>query len=322
MNLSFLFMFLIQSFIQEDCRCDRISRDRRSENVVNTNQDSHENNFSANSEDIQDMVRIPAGIYQVGTDNVIMASDKEGPKRLIAVSSFYLDKHEVSNEEFSRFVAATNYRTTAEVVGESDVFHIFLNTTFKEKLKKNRLLTHPWWYKVKGTNWRHPYGPDSTISDTMDHPVVHVSWRDARAFCAWRGARLPTEGEWEGACRAGHYDITYPWGNELFPGNRSMANNWQGSFPTYNSEKDGYIGTNPVWNFPPNEFGLYNMIGNAWEWTEDSWSESKQGEKVFKGGSFLCHHSYCFRYRCSARTRHTLDTSGVNKGFRCAKSLN
>lgn len=180
MILSFLFVFLIQivpNFTQEGCDCDKISRVGI---VANTNQNSQENQISANSierpmseeevEDIQrgvnDMVCIPAGIYQVGTDNVILPVDREGPKRLVQLSSFYLDKYEVSNEEFSRFVAATNYKTTAEHFGESDVFQIFLNTTFKEKLKDNRFLTHPWWYKVKGTNWRHPYGPDSNISGT------------------------------------------------------------------------------------------------------------------------------------------------------------
>lgn len=178
-----LFLFLIQitcSFTQEGCCCDKVSPDisNQFENVVYTNQNIQESLFSIsckdkplNEEDEEDirkglknMVRIPAGIYQVGTDNVIMAIDNEGPKRLIELSSFYLDKYEVSNEEFSRFVAATNYMTTAEKNGESDVFHIFLNTTFKEKLKETRPLTHPWWYKVKGTSWRHPHGPDSTIS--------------------------------------------------------------------------------------------------------------------------------------------------------------
>lgn len=169
------------SFSQEGCECDKFSRvqDKNFQNVVKINQDNNENQFSANSkntrvlseeenEDIQrgvkDMVRIPAGIYQLGTDDVIMVNDIEGPKRLIELSSFYMDKYEVSNEEFSRFVAATNYKTSAENFGESDVFQIFLNTTFKEKLKENRPLTHPWWYKVKGTSWRHPYGPDSNIS--------------------------------------------------------------------------------------------------------------------------------------------------------------
>ncbi|XP_026328558.1 formylglycine-generating enzyme-like [Hyposmocoma kahamanoa] len=271
---------------------------------------------------VRNMVIVPAGIYQVGTDDVIVDSDDEGPKRLVELDSFYMDKYEVSNEEFSRFVAATYYKTTAENIGDSGVFQVFLNNTFKEKIKDSRSFQAPWWYKVKGANWRQPYGPDSDIFATMEHPVAHVSWTDARLYCAWRGARLPTEAEWEGACRAGHHDITYPWGNKLFPNNRTMANNWQGSFPTYNSERDGFTGSCPVWAFPPNEFGLYNMIANVWEWTEDNWSETGPIEKVIKGGSFLCHHSYCYRYRCSARTSASPETTGVNMGFRCAKSMN
>ncbi|XP_026328461.1 formylglycine-generating enzyme-like isoform X2 [Hyposmocoma kahamanoa] len=267
------------------------------------------------------MVLIPAGIYQVGTDDVIIETDNEGPKRMVELKSFYLDKYEVSNREFSRFVAATNYKTEAETFGESFVFQMFLNSTFRETLKNYRAVAALWWYSVNGTDWMHPHGPDSNISDLMDHPVVHVSWRDALTYCAWRDARLPTEAEWEGACRGGLYDTIYPWGNKLFPDKKYMANIWQGTFPNYNSAKDGYIGTNPVMSFPPNGFGLYNMVGNVWEWTEDPWPNTKSEEKVKKGGSFLCHISYCYRYRCSARTKNTLDSSAVNLGFRCAKSL-
>ncbi|CAG4938036.1 unnamed protein product [Colias eurytheme] len=267
-----------------------------------------------------EMVLIPGGTYQLGTDDIVIEGDKEGPKRLIQLSSFYLDKYEVSNREFSHFTRLTNYKTEAEVFGDSFVFTLFLNKTFKEELKDYRVAQAPWWYKVNGANWMHPNGPDSDIIDYMDHPVIHVSWNDAKAYCAWKGQRLPTEAEWEAACRGGHRDTKYPWGDKLFPNRKHMANIWQGTFPNYNSQKDGYIGTNPVHLFPQNEFGLHNIAGNVWEWTDSNWTQDDTKEKVKRGGSYLCHHSYCYRYRCSARSHNTDDSSAGNLGFRCAKS--
>ncbi|KAJ0179806.1 hypothetical protein K1T71_004397 [Dendrolimus kikuchii] len=267
------------------------------------------------------MVLIPSDTYQVGTNDVIIETDKEGPQRIVEIKSFYIDKYEVSNKDFSRFVSLVNYKTEAELFGDSFVFAIFLNNTFKEKLKDFRVVQATWWYKVDGANWKHPNGPDCDLKNLMDHPVVHVSWNDAREYCKWRGARLPTEAEWEAACRGGHKDTKYPWGNKLFPNKTYMANIWQGTFPHHNSAKDGYVGTNPVELFPQNDFGLYNMAGNVWEWTEDTWSQDTPKEKVKKGGSYLCHHSYCYRYRCSARSHNTDDSTAGNLGFRCAKSL-
>ncbi|KAJ2939677.1 hypothetical protein O0L34_g14397 [Tuta absoluta] len=267
-----------------------------------------------------EMVLIPAGSYQVGTDDVAIESDKEGPKRIVELRSFYLDKYEVSNRDFSRFTKLTGYKTEAETFGDSFVFSLFLNSTYKEKLKDFRVVQALWWYKVLGADWKHPYGPDSDLTGALDHPVIHISWNDAKAYCAWRGARLPSEAEWEAACRGGHEDTDYPWGNKLFPDRKHMANIWQGTFPNHNSAKDGFIGTSPVNMFPPNDFGLYNMAGNVWEWTEDDWSSDMPQEKVKKGGSYLCHRSYCFRYRCSARSHNTADSSAGNLGFRCAKS--
>ncbi|GBP90631.1 Sulfatase-modifying factor 1 [Eumeta japonica] len=168
------------------------------------------------------MILVPAGEYQLGTDDIVLVSDREGPKRIIKLNSFYLDKYEVSNYDFNVFVVSTGYKTEAETFGNSFVFALFLNDTYKEKLKDYRVLEAPWWYQVQGSDWRHPHGLDSNISDILDHPVVHVSWRDAQAYCKWRNARLPTEAEWEAACRGGHYDIKYPWGDKLFPERKHM----------------------------------------------------------------------------------------------------
>ncbi|XP_053602723.1 formylglycine-generating enzyme [Plodia interpunctella] len=268
----------------------------------------------------EEMILVPEAEYQVGTNEVIIQADKEGPQRMIKLRSFYLDKYEVSNRDFNRFVSLTNYKTEAELFGDSFVFTLFLNSTFKQQLHDFRVAQAPWWYKVEGANWRHPHGPDSDITGIYNHPVTHISWNDAVAYCKWRKARLPTEAEWEAACRGGHYNTNYPWGDNLYPDKKHMANIWQGTFPNHNSAKDGYVGTNPVDLFPQNVFGFYNMAGNVWEWTQDTWSKSQPQEKVKKGGSYLCHRSYCYRYRCSARSHNTADSSAGNLGFRCARS--
>ncbi|XP_047527085.1 formylglycine-generating enzyme [Vanessa atalanta] len=324
--LNFL-QFQIISNVETQCGCnvnrdktDRNDKKKSFYNTISTNQclirDQNDNNENA----VAEMVFIPGDTYQFGTDDIIIDSDREGPKRLLLLKSFYIDKFEVSNRDFSVFTDSTNYKTEAEKFGDSFVFTLFLNSTFKEKLKDYRVMQAPWWYKVSGTNWRNPFGPNSNITDIMDHPVIHVSWNDAKAYCAWRSARLPTEMEWEAACRGGHNNYTYPWGDKLFPNRKHMANIWQGTFPNHNSAKDGYVGTNPVHLFPQNDFGLYNIAGNVWEWTEDFWSNDNPNEKVKKGGSYLCHRSYCYRYRCSARSHNTDDSSAGNLGFRCAKS--
>ncbi|XP_059052375.1 formylglycine-generating enzyme [Achroia grisella] len=283
----------------------------KSEMVTNEFQSTPEN----------DMVLVSGGEYQFGTDDIIIETDKEGPSRIVKINSFYLDKYEVSNIDFYHFAKSTNYKTEAETFGDSFVFALFLNRTFREELKDFRVGQAPWWYKIDGADWNHPHGPDSNIKDIMNHPVIHVSWRDAVAYCLWRNARLPTEAEWEAACRGGHRNTKYPWGDKLFPDKKYMANIWQGNFPNHNSAKDGYIGTSPVKSFLANDFGFYNMAGNVWEWTQDSWSKDQPEEKVKKGGSYLCHRSYCYRYRCSARSHNTEDSSAGNLGFRCAKSL-
>ncbi|XP_068630505.1 formylglycine-generating enzyme [Battus philenor] len=287
--------------------------------LTNSDECPIDNKFTGNIVE-HDMVLIPGKDYYIGTNEIIIESDKEGPEKKVKLEPFYLDKYEVSNRDFKQFTTSTNYKTEAETFGDSFVFGMFLNNTFKDEMKDFRVLQAPWWYKILGANWKHPYGPDSDLSDVMDHPVVHVSWNDARSYCKWRKARLPSEAEWEVACRGGHRATKYPWGDKLFPNKKHMANIWQGTFPHYNSNKDEYIGTNPVHLFAQNDYGLHNMAGNVWEWTEDSWSIDNPKEKVKKGGSYLCHRSYCYRYRCSARSHNTEDSSTGNLGFRCAKS--
>ncbi|XP_073951567.1 formylglycine-generating enzyme [Choristoneura fumiferana] len=169
-----------------------------------------------------DMVTVPAGDYQLGTDDIMIETDSEGPLRTVKLETFLIDRFEVSNRDFMKFVSSTNYKTEAETFGDSFVFTLFLNATYREELKDFRVVQAPWWYKVDGANWRHPYGRDSNISDSMDHPVIHVSWRDARAYCKWRDARLPTEPEWEAACRGGKHRTKYPWGDKLFPDRKHM----------------------------------------------------------------------------------------------------
>jgi formylglycine-generating enzyme len=192
------------------------------------------------------------------------------------------------------------------------------------KILKNKVkFQAPWWFKIKGANWRHPEGSGSSITDRMDHPVLHVSWNDANAYCKYRNKRLPTEAEWEVACRGGKRNRLFPWGNKLMPGGRHWTNIWQGKFPDVNTAEDGYVSTAPVDKFRQNDYDLYNIIGNAWEWTSDLWNadDKENPDRVKKGGSYLCHESYCYRYRCAARSQNTQDSSAGNLSFRCAKDF-
>lgn len=275
------------------------------------------------------MVRVPAGIFRMGTDAPTFPADGEGPTRRVRLESFWIDAYAVTNARFARFVEATGYRTEAERFGWSFVFHAFV----PPDLGPTRAApVAPWWRQVHGADWRRPEGPGSDLSGREDHPVVHVSWHDAAAFAAWEGKRLPTEAEWEFAARGGLEGATYPWGDELVPGGRHRCNVWQGEFPSHDSGADGYRGTAPVDAFAPNDYGLFNMTGNTWEWCSDWFgAEHRPGAheaptgpeagpgRVIKGGSYLCHASYCNRYRVAARTHNTPDSSTGHMGFRLVR---
>jgi formylglycine-generating enzyme required for sulfatase activity len=258
-------------------------------------------------------------------------ADGEGPVREVSVDPFWIDRHAVSNADFDRFVGETAYVTEAETIGWSFVFAGFL--TAEVRGRATRVPSTPWWAAVEGATWRRPEGPGSRVDDRGDHPVVHVSWNDAIAYAVWAGKRLPTEAEWEYAARGGLEQARFPWGDELVPDGLHRCNIWQGRFPVKNSLEDGYAGTAPVSAFPPNAFGLHNMSGNVWEWCQDWFSsadlEARSGRdprgpsegsaRVMRGGSYLCHDSYCNRYRVAARSQNTPDSSGGNLGFRCVR---
>jgi len=268
------------------------------------------------------MVLIPGGSFTMGTDQPVFLADRESPARLVTLTPFYLDRHEVSNLEFSLFVRETGYVTEAEKFGNSFVPEYFLSEETKAGISQ-AVAAVPWWLPVEGATWQQPEGPLSSAGHVLEergsHPVVHVSWHDATEYCAWAGKRLPREAEWERACRAGKEGRLYPWGNKWQPiRGEYLSNIWQGTFPHSNTGEDGWEGTCPVTQFQESAYGTKNMIGNVWEWVEDWWVEGGQ-DKVKKGGSFLCHKDYCFRYRCAARSQNTPDSSAYNLGFRCAK---
>jgi sulfatase modifying factor 1 len=255
--------------------------------------------------------------------------DGEGPVRSVRVDPYRIAAHAVSNHQFAEFVAATGHVTSAERYGVSFVFAGLLPDDFPPT---RAVVGTQWWREVPGACWRRPEGGRSTLDARADHPVVHVSWEDALAYCRWSGLRLPTEAEWEYAARGGLEGMRFPWGNTLRPNGEHRMNVWQGEFPGRNTLADGYLGTAPVDAFAPNGFGLYNMTGNVWEWTADWFSPTwhlngtrhnpagpSSGERrALRGGSYLCHASYCYRYRVSARMGNTTDTSTGNIGFRCA----
>ncbi|MET9490772.1 formylglycine-generating enzyme family protein [Nocardia sp. NPDC006630] len=276
------------------------------------------------------MVLLPGGEFLMGTtDSAGYPGDGEGPVRSVRLSPFLIDTRAVTNERFAAFVADTGYRTEAERLGWSYVFAGFVPGALRrESPRPDRT---PWWCAVSGATWESPEGPGSTLGDRDDHPVVHVSWNDARAYCAWAGMRLPTEAEWEYAARGGLEQARYPWGDQLDPDGGYHCNIWRGTFPAKNTAADGFRGTAPVDAFAPNNFGLYNTCGNVWEWCADWWTVDhgapplidprgpKSGSgKVIRGGSHMCHDSYCFRYRVAARSANTPDSSSGHAGFRCA----
>ncbi len=276
------------------------------------------------------MVRIDGGTFLMGTeDNEGIQSDCEGPIIEQKVKPFLMDSHAVTNEEFTQFIKETGYRTEAEKFGWSFVFYQFISPEIKVEVQQ--VAATPWWFAVEQAYWFQPEGPQSMIEGKMDHPVVHVSWNDAQAFAHWAGKRLPTEKEWEFAARGGLEQKKYPWGDELTPNGEHYCNIWQGKFPNSNTKEDGYIGTAPAISYPENGFGLYNMAGNVWEWCVDSFTgivspdlqemDGHHIHRAMRGGSYLCHASYCNRYRVAARTSNTMDSSAGNIGFRCVAEI-
>jgi formylglycine-generating enzyme len=280
------------------------------------------------------MIRLDGGAFLMGTDtDEGFPADGEGPVRKVTLDDFYIDQFPVTNESFAEFVRAAAYQTEAQRFGWSFVFQDHLAEEQRVRSAADTVVGAEWWYKVHGADWQHPEGPDSSINDRMNYPVVHVSWNDAEAFAAWAGKRLPTEAEWEFAARAGLEQKLYPWGDDLTPGGKHLCNIWQGEFPARNRAEDGYSGLAPVDAFPPNAFDLYTITGNAWEWCSDWFHPTfhvlatrtnpvgpPQGHsKVIKGGSYLCHRSYCNRYRVAARSSNTPDSSTTNMSFRCVR---
>ena len=312
------------------------------------------------SRDNKNMVLIPGGVFSMGGDGD--GWKDEFPKHNVEIDSFWMDINEVTNNQFLEFVNSTGYITTAERNIDWNQMKKDLppNTPKPDDsyLVPSSLVFFPtsgavnlndvsqWWRFINGANWRQPQGPGSNIDGKGNHPVVHVSWFDAIAYCEWAGSRLPTEAEWEYASRGGIIDATFSWGNEDLDEGKLKANTWNGNFPYYNSKDDGFIYTADVRSFEPNGYGLFDMSGNVWEWCSDWYDENyyysvseilsinPQGppksydsnepyaqKKVSRGGSFLCHKSYCTGYRNSMRMKSTPDTSSMHTGFRTVRSL-
>jgi sulfatase modifying factor 1 len=300
-----------------------------------------------------DMVRIPGGTFRMGSD---MHYADEAPAHRVTVNIFWIDAVPVTNREFRKFVRATGYVTFAEIVPDPKDYpgalpHMLRAGSLVFNPPKRAVDTDNWsqWWTFKfGANWKRPYGPRSSISGLDDHPVVHVAYRDALAYAKWAGKDLPTEAEWEFAARGGLDGAEFAWGDEFASGGKPMANTWQGAFPHQNLKLDGYERTSPATAFPPNGYGVYDMIGNVWEWTTDWYSTKHEADaakaccipqnprggredasydpcmpniriprKVLKGGSHLCAPNYCRRYRPAARHPEPVDTSTSHVGFRC-----
>jgi formylglycine-generating enzyme len=302
---------------------------------------------------LEQMAWIPGGTFQMGSDDFY---PEDRPVHTVAVDGFWIDAHPVTNTEFARFVDQTGYVTVAErtpnpsdypgvdprlLVPGSLVFH---RAPHRVSLNNFR----QWWSYVPGASWRNPEGAESDLRGRENHPAVHVAYEDAEAYAAWAGKSLPTEAEWEFAARGGLEGATYVWGDEFAPGGQMMANTWQGEFPWQNLLTDGYESTSPVGAFPANGYGLYDMAGNAWQWTTDFFTPGNRGDatkaccippnprvesaeqshrfgqrgeqiprKVVKGGSYLCAPNYCLRYRPAARQGEAVETSACHIGFRC-----
>ena len=274
-------------------------------------------------------VSLPGGRAEMGdTFAEGYPSDGERPVHEVRLSPFRIAATTVTNSQFAAFVGATGHRTDAERFGSSAVFHLAVRAAPEAIVRP--VPGVEWWLEVQGADWAHPAGPGSSWREVSQHPVVHVSHDDATAFCAWAGARLPTEAEWEYAARGGHRGRRFPWGDDLVVAAEHRCNIWQGVFPSENTREDGFLTTAPAQSFEPNDHGLYQTQGNVWEWCADWFSPTwyarspvddprgpEQGSsRVMRGGSYLCHDSYCHRYRVAARSSNTPDSSSANLGFR------
>ncbi|MFJ6141838.1 formylglycine-generating enzyme family protein [Kitasatospora sp. NPDC092286] len=278
-------------------------------------------------------IELPGGAFAMGDAfGEGYPADGETPVHTVELPPFAIDATPVTTAMFAAFAEATGHRTDAERAGSSAVFHLFVVAEPADVL--GRSPAAPWWTEVRGADWRHPYGPLSDTADLADHPVVHISHHDALAYCRWAGRRLPTEAEWEYAARGPHPGLRYPWGDELRPDGAHRCRIWQGRFPDLPSGEDGWYATSPVGDYPPNDFGLYDVAGNVWEWCADRFDpdwytrsprydprgpredRDGRGRRVLRGGSYLCHDSYCNRYRVAARTGNTPDSTSGNCGFR------
>ena len=298
------------------------------------------------------MVWIPGGTFRMGSDRHYV---EEAPAHRVTVGGFWIDRFPVTNDEFRRFVDATGHVTFAELEPNAadypgalpEMLYAGSLVFTKPPIRVDLGNSHQWWSYVRGAQWRHPRGPSSTLAGLGGHPVVHVTLGDAAAYAAWAGKQLPTEAEWECAARGGLDGAEFAWGDELTPGGSHMANTWQGDFPWQNEQRDGYEYTSPVDAFPANGYGLFDMIGNVWEWTTDWYrprhtkdqvkaccipqnprgrsedasrdprDAARMPRKVLKGGSHLCAPNYCRRYRPAARFPEPIDTSACHVGFRC-----
>lgn len=272
-------------------------------------------------------VPIPGGRAFVGTGRTEVADDGEGPVRRVGVKPFLMGATSVTNAEFAAFVDATGHVSEAERWGWS---FVFWSDVPERAGPTEGVVGSEWWRRVAGASWRDIHGPGT--SDTVwqpDHPAVHMSWHDASCYAAWVGGRLPSEAEWEHAARGGLGDVRFPWGDEEPDDHDHLpCNIWQGRFPQENSVADGYASTAPAHAFAPNGYGLYNMVGNVWEWTQEEFRirslkkrvqerlKAMQGYRLAKGGSFLCHKSYCYRYRIAARSGISPDSTAAHQGFR------
>ncbi|NXJ62512.1 SUMF2 enzyme, partial [Rostratula benghalensis] len=272
------------------------------------------------------MVELPGGKFWMGSSS-LEKRNEEGPAREVVVKPFAIDKYPVTNKDFREFVREKKYKTEAEAFGWSFVFEDFVSEELKKKVTQ-KLESAPWWLPIEKAFWRQPSGPGSSIKDRLDYPVLHVSWNDARAFCAWKGKRLPVEEEWEFAARGGLEQRVYPWGNKFQP---NRTNLWQGNFPRVDTAEDGYHGVSPVTAFPPqNNYGLYDLLGNTWEWTGTEYlppghsaRQRTQKMQVLRGASWIDTADGSANHKAGVATRmgNTPDSASDNLSFRCAADI-